>query len=322
MIDGKDLKSLINFTIIQSGRIWVDGCFDMGHFGHGNLLRQAKELGGIIVCGVHSDEEIKKHKNRAPILTEDERYNLVKGFKWVDEVVKGVPYITTLETLDKYECALAVHGSDISSAKDGSNTYQAIIDAGLYQEVPRTQGISTTKLIKRVLGDFTDVSPYTGNSLLFSTSRIFDYCKGNVRAKDTDCIIYVDGCFDLYHPGHVDFLRQAKSCGDYLIVGVHDATVSGLKGHANPYMSLHERALTVLACKYVDEVIIGAPYKVTEELMEYFKIDKVYHGMHNIELDAYAVPMQQEKFFLIESGKQDQYFIHCTSQERHYKLYL
>lgn len=35
---------------------------------------------------------------------------MVKGIKWVDEVVKNVPYITTLETLDKYDCDFCVHG--------------------------------------------------------------------------------------------------------------------------------------------------------------------------------------------------------------------
>jgi ethanolamine-phosphate cytidylyltransferase len=43
-------------------RVWVDGCFDMVHFGHANALRQAKKLGTKLIVGVHSDEEIAKHK--------------------------------------------------------------------------------------------------------------------------------------------------------------------------------------------------------------------------------------------------------------------
>lgn len=35
---------------------------------------------------------------------------MVRGIKWVDEVVEGVPYVTTLETLDKYHCDFCVHG--------------------------------------------------------------------------------------------------------------------------------------------------------------------------------------------------------------------
>jgi len=42
--------------------VWADGCFDLVHFGHANALRQAKSLGDYLVVGVHSDEEITKHK--------------------------------------------------------------------------------------------------------------------------------------------------------------------------------------------------------------------------------------------------------------------
>jgi glycerol-3-phosphate cytidylyltransferase-like family protein len=40
------------------------------------------------------------------------RYKMVRGIKWVDEVVEGVPYVTTLETLDKYQCDFCVHGGE------------------------------------------------------------------------------------------------------------------------------------------------------------------------------------------------------------------
>jgi ethanolamine-phosphate cytidylyltransferase len=40
------------------------------------------------------------------------RYKMVRGIKWVDEVVEGVPYVTSLETLDKYHCDFCVHGGE------------------------------------------------------------------------------------------------------------------------------------------------------------------------------------------------------------------
>jgi len=40
------------------------------------------------------------------------RYKMVRGIKWVDEVVEAVPYVTTLETLDKYQCDFCVHGGE------------------------------------------------------------------------------------------------------------------------------------------------------------------------------------------------------------------
>lgn len=43
-------------------RAWVDGCFDMMHFGHANALRQAKQLCDYLIVGVHSDKDIEINK--------------------------------------------------------------------------------------------------------------------------------------------------------------------------------------------------------------------------------------------------------------------
>ena len=58
-------------------------------------------------------EEITKHKG-PPVFTEQERYKMVRAIKWVDQVVENAPYVTTLETLEEYNCAFCVHGDDIT----------------------------------------------------------------------------------------------------------------------------------------------------------------------------------------------------------------
>uniref|UniRef100_T1H032 ethanolamine-phosphate cytidylyltransferase n=1 Tax=Megaselia scalaris TaxID=36166 RepID=T1H032_MEGSC len=122
----------------------------MVHFGHANSLRQAKQLGDKLIVGVHTDEEIAKHKG-PPVFTQEERYKMVRGIKWVDEVVENAPYVTTLETLDKYNCDFCVHGDDITMTADGKDTYQFVKDANRYKEVSRTAGVSTTDLVGRML---------------------------------------------------------------------------------------------------------------------------------------------------------------------------
>jgi len=65
----------------------------------------------------------------------------------------------------------------------------------------------------------------------------------------------------MLHNGHIDSLRQAKELGDYLFVGLwSDDTCKYYKGDHFPLISLIERVLMTLACKYVDDVVIGAPY--------------------------------------------------------------
>lgn len=55
-------------------RVYMDGCFDLMHYGHANALRQAKALGDELVVGLVSDEEIIKNKG-PPVLSMEERYN-------------------------------------------------------------------------------------------------------------------------------------------------------------------------------------------------------------------------------------------------------
>lgn len=74
-------------------RIWMDGAFDMFHYGHMNAFRQGKSLGAKLVVGVNSDETIALCKGGKPITSDEERIEMVKSCRWVDEVVGGVPYI-------------------------------------------------------------------------------------------------------------------------------------------------------------------------------------------------------------------------------------
>ena len=80
-----------------------------------------------------------------------ERYDIVRGIKWVDEVIEDAPYVTTIETLDKYNCDFCAHGDDITMTADGVDTYHIVKDQGRYKEFKRTSGVSTTDLVGRML---------------------------------------------------------------------------------------------------------------------------------------------------------------------------
>ena len=197
--------------------------YDMVHFGHANQLRQARAMGDQLIVGVHSDEEITKHKG-PPVFNEEERYKMVSAIKWVDEVVRGAPYITTIETLDKYNCDFCVHGNDITLDADGLDTYRFVKESGRYRECQRTEGVSTTDLVGRMLlltkthhrrsgtledlpnsehtknisRDQTTHSPWTGISqFLPTTQKIIQFAEGK-EPKPTDKIVYVAGAFDLF----------------------------------------------------------------------------------------------------------------------------
>uniref|UniRef100_A0A914I7W8 ethanolamine-phosphate cytidylyltransferase n=1 Tax=Globodera rostochiensis TaxID=31243 RepID=A0A914I7W8_GLORO len=315
-------------------RVWCDGCYDMVHFGHANQLRQAKQMGACLVVGVHTDEEIAKHKG-PPVFNEQERYRMVRGIKWVDEVVEAAPYVTTLKTLDDHNCDFCVHGDDITLTADGKDTYAEVKAAGRYRECSRTPGVSTTDLVGRMLlltkthhksheSELDDVerdharklstdqearSPWTCISrFLPSTQTIMQFAEGRAPTSD-DRVVYVCGSFDLFHIGHLCFLEEARRLGDYLIVGLYsDQDVNLYKGQNYPIMTLHERVLSVLAYKPVSEVVIGAPLCVTKELIDRFSINFVAQGIrteHHTAIegkDCYEVPKRLGIFKTVDSG--------------------
>ncbi|KAL8270370.1 hypothetical protein Esti_005694 [Eimeria stiedai] len=126
-------------------------------------------------------------------------------------------------------------------------------------------------------------------SVFMSSKRLLQFIGEAKKPKPGDRVVYVDGSFDVLHVGHVRILKIAKEMGDYLIVGIHDdATVSAVKGPGFPVMNVNERALNVLAMRMVDEVIIGAPWKIPLYLLQTFGIHMVVRGTR---IDCIADPL-------------------------------
>lgn len=70
-------------------------------------------------------------------------------------------------------------------------------------------------------------------------------------------VVFTNGCFDLLHPGHVSYLRAARSLGDALVVGLNsDASVRRLKGPPRPVVPEKDRATMLAALESVDAVIL------------------------------------------------------------------
>jgi rfaE bifunctional protein nucleotidyltransferase chain/domain len=61
-------------------------------------------------------------------------------------------------------------------------------------------------------------------------------------------VVFTNGCFDLLHPGHIDFLERARGLGDFLVVGINsDASVKKIKGGGRPIVSEADRLKCVAA---------------------------------------------------------------------------
>ena len=399
-----DLWHLIDLSLIRIRRricgvgarpvrVWMDGCFDLFHYGHANALRQARALGDELIVGINMDEEIKQIKG-PPVMNDWERQTMVSSVKWVTKVVTDVPYMMTPEYLDmimtKYEIDFVVHGDDPCLMPDGSDVYAHVKKLGKYREVKRTEGVSSTDIVGRMLlcarstvnrfgkdlfsssgtiarelrpdGRFsldddhtrktfasdhpaekshtsvdnhsddqrrsheesqTSDLPNGGKGVVTSNnganhadkederlvtpapveSGKIQENRGNLeqssaeaqkftnclttsfrvmqfsnrrQAGQADRVVYISGTFDLFDVTHVEALRKARAKGDFLLVGIYsDETISDHRGPHYPVMKLQERVLSVLACRYVDEVIMGAPLVVTDEMMRSLNISVV-----------------------------------------------
>ncbi|ETO19585.1 hypothetical protein RFI_17648 [Reticulomyxa filosa] len=298
-------------------RIYLDGCWDVMHSGHYNAIRQAKlysitkkkkikikGLGDILIVGVHSDKEIARNK-REPVMNDEERMAMVRACKWTDEVVFDVPYSPTVELLDSSQVRAdyVAHGDDIPHDATGQSAYAAVMNR--LKIFKRTPGVSTTALIERLLlavnhekrnrepkkkkqkqaeeDDEANASVVSWSQFLATSHRISAFSNHRVPQAD-DVVVYIDGSWDLFHPGHVAALKKfllkkfffffsPKKLCTFLYVGLYDdTTIREKQGKYWPMMSLQERTLNVLSCRYVDEVVIGCPWVVSRDMVNVLNI--------------------------------------------------
>jgi len=84
-------------------------------------------------------------------------------------------------------------------------------------------------------------------------------------------MVFTNGCFDLIHAGHVDYLSKAKVFGDVLVVGLNsDGSVMRIKGNKRPILNETERSFIISNLKPVDYVVLfdeDTPKLLIEELL-------------------------------------------------------
>lgn len=273
-------------------RIFMDGAFDLLHFGHMNAFRLAKSLGTHLIVGVNSDHSIADCKGCAPLMNTQERTTMVQACKFVDQVIPDCPYIMNQEYLDwiftTYNVDYVVHGDD-ACIVNGKDVYESAKRTGKFRTIPRTNGVSTTDIVGRMLlltkeHHILDSSSIgRASSKFLTTSRMLRLFSADHQAPPPNCrVVYVDGSWDLFHPGHVQTLQACRSHGDYLIVGIHnDSVINQMRGMNLPLMNLHERVLSVLGCRYVNDVLIDAPFEINPAMVQNLNISKVLRVTHN-----------------------------------------
>nr|AKH48732.1 bifunctional heptose 7-phosphate kinase/heptose 1-phosphate adenyltransferase [uncultured marine virus] len=99
-------------------KIWVNGCFDVLHRGHIELLRFAKNQGDYLVVGIDSDQRVKQNKGfKRPINTQEDRKYFLEAISYVDEVTVFNDDSGLIESIKKHSPDCMIIGSDWKGKK-------------------------------------------------------------------------------------------------------------------------------------------------------------------------------------------------------------
>ncbi|BBH01326.1 phosphorylcholine cytidylyltransferase [Prunus dulcis] len=138
-------------------RVYADGIYDLFHFGHAGSLEQAKKLfpNTYLLVGCCNDETTHNYKGKT-VMTEKERYESLRHCRWVDEVIPDAPWVLSQEFLDKHQIDYVAHDSlpYADASGSGKDVYDFVKSVGKFKETKRTDGISTSDIIMRIVKDY------------------------------------------------------------------------------------------------------------------------------------------------------------------------
>ena len=139
----------------QSGKkvVFTNGCFDILHAGHVDLLRRARGFGDVLVVAINSDASVGRMKGpNRPIIPEDERAELLAGLEMVD-------FVCTFDEDTPLEAILKVHPDVLVKGADWG--IDGIVGrtevegwGGKVVALPLVEGKSTTGIVERVLSRY------------------------------------------------------------------------------------------------------------------------------------------------------------------------
>ena len=132
--------------------VYIDGIFDLFHYGHIECFKKCKELSSdiILVVGVIGDKVATSYK-REPIYSEKHRYALVENSKYVDKIIKDSPLIITKKFMEIHNIDLVVHAFVNNTDENKQEKFfKYPISINKFKKIEYYKEISSTSIIKKI----------------------------------------------------------------------------------------------------------------------------------------------------------------------------
>jgi choline-phosphate cytidylyltransferase len=133
--------------------VYIDGVFDLFHKGHLESLFKAKNVyndfsNTVLIVGIVSDIDCKSYK-REPVINENDRVDIIKNIKIVDEIIFPCPLIVTPDFLKDNKIDLVVHGFSSNEDREKQKDFFEKIKDN-FKEIEYYNFISTSDIIKKI----------------------------------------------------------------------------------------------------------------------------------------------------------------------------
>ena len=145
IVDWQELKAVLDSLKAKGKKIvFTNGCFDIIHVGHVRYLRQAKELGDVLVIGLNSDKSVSLIKPNRPINSQNNRAEVLSSLEMVD-------YVTLFDQETPYELIKLIKPDIL--VKGGDWKKEEIVGSDVAKEthsLPYVEGVSTSEIIEKI----------------------------------------------------------------------------------------------------------------------------------------------------------------------------
>lgn len=134
-------------------KVYTGGTFDLFHAGHAAFLKRCAEFGSVTVA-LNTDEFIHEYKKKPPVMTYEERAEVLLSCRWVDAVISNVAGLDSRVAIELVKPDLIIVGSDWARRdyyKQMNFTQDWLDERGIgLAYIPYTQGISSTDIKARL----------------------------------------------------------------------------------------------------------------------------------------------------------------------------